>query len=155
MKRSVLILSVVALALSTAAAVAGGYKCNASTQDCLDQMAAHLQKTGWVGIKLDETENGRLQVTEVVADSPAIAAGFKKGDVLVAMDGIRYADENQEAMMKAKEQQHPGSQVTYTVERNGKARDIQVTLAKVPQDVLAQWIGAHMLQHAHVEIAQN
>ena len=155
MKRSVLIIAIAALALSIGSAVAGDYKCNASTQECLDKMAAHLQKTGWVGIKLDETEDGRLQVTDVVADSPAVAAGFQKGDILVAMQGIRYAEENHEAMMKAKDEQHPGSKVTYTVERKGKTQDLKVTLAKVPQDVLAQWIGGHMLQHAEVEIAQN
>ena len=155
MKRSVLLIAIVALVVSTASAVAGGYKCNAGTQECLDKMAAQLQKTGWVGIKLDETEDGRLQVTEVVADSPAVAAGFQKGDVLVAMQGIQYAEENHEAMMKVKQEQHPGSKVTYTVERDGKTRDLKVTLAKVPQDVLAQWIGGHMLQHAETEIAQN
>lgn len=156
MKRSWFILAIAALALSVVSVVAGeGYKCDASTQDCLDQMAANLQKKGWVGIKLDETDDGRLQVTEVIAESPAVTAGFKSGDILVALDGIEFAEENHEAMMEAKKAHHPGSKVTYTVERNGKARDLNVKLAKVPQDVLAQWIGGHMLQHADVEIAQN
>ena len=156
MKRSWFILAIAALALSVVSVVAGeGYKCDASTQDCLDKMTAHLQKTGWVGIKMDETDDGRLQVAEVIADSPAVRAGFKSGDVLVALDGIKFAEENHEAMMKAKKAHHPGAKVTYTVERYGKTRDLNVKLAKVPQDVLAQWIGGHMLQHADVEIAQN
>ncbi len=156
MKRSWFILAIAALALSVVSVVAGeGYKCDASTQDCLDQMAANLQKKGWVGIKLDETDDGRLEITEVIADSPAVKAGFMAGDILVALDGIEFAEENHEAMMKAKKAHHPGSKVTYTVERNGKTRDLNVKLAKVPQDVLAQWIGGHMLQHADVEIAQN
>ena len=156
MKRSWFLLAIAALALSVISVTAGeGYKCDASTQDCLDKMAAHLQKTGWVGIKLDETDDGRLEISEVIADSPAVKAGFKAGDVLVAMDGIKYAEENHDAMMKSKEAQHPGSHVTYTVERYGKTRDLNVKLAKVPQDVLAQWIGGHMLDHADVEIAKN
>ncbi len=156
MKRSWFILAIAALALSVVSVVAGeGYKCDASTQDCLDQMAASLQKKGWVGIKLDETDDGRHQVTEVIADSPAVRAGFKSGDILVAMDGIWLGEDNHEKVMKARKAQHPGSKVTYTVERYGKNTELKVKLAKVPQDVLAQWIGGHMLAHADVEIAQN
>ena len=156
MKRSLLVLAMAALVLSVGSVTAGeGYKCDAGTQECLDKMAAHLQKTGWVGIKLDETDDGRHQVTEVIADSPAVKAGFMAGDILVALDGIEFAEENHDAMMEAKKAHHPGSKVTYTVERNGKTRDLSVKLAKVPQDVLAQWVGGHMLQHADVEIAQN
>lgn len=159
MRRSWLILLVAALALSVlsvVSVVAGeGYKCNASTQDCLDKMSARLQKTGWVGIRMGETEDGRLEITEVIADSPAVRAGFNAGDILVAMDGIQYADKDHDAMMTAKKSQHPGSKVTYTIERSGRNRDLTVKLAKVPQDVLAQWVGGHVLQHATVEIAQN
>jgi len=156
MKRSWFVLAIAALALSVVSVTAGeGYKCDGTTQECLDKMAANLQKTGWVGIKLDETDDHRLQVSEVIADSPAVKAGFKSGDILVAMDGIGFAEENHDAMKKAKKAMHPGSHVTYTVERAGKNRDLKVTLAKVPQDVLAQWVGGHMLQHADVEIAQN
>lgn len=157
MKRSWILLAVAALALSVGSVMAGGegYKCDANTQDCLDQMTADLQKKGWMGIKLDETHDGRHQITEVIADSPAMKAGFKAEDILVAMDGIWFSEENHEKVMKARKAQHPGSKVTYTVERNGKNVDLKVKLAKVPQDVLAQWIGGHMLDHANVEIAQN
>ncbi len=157
MKRSWILLAVAALVLSVVPVVAGGdySKCDASTQDCLDEMAANLQKKGWMGIKMDETDDGRHRVTEVIADSPAMKAGFKAGDILVAMDGIWFAEENEEKVMKARKAQHPGSKVTYTVERYGKNTELKVKLAKVPQDVLAQWIGGHMLQHADGEIAQN
>ncbi len=156
MKRSSLIvLAIAVLGFSIAAATAGDYGCKGTTQECLDKMAANFQNTGWVGINLEHNDMEQLVVTEVVADSPAKAAGFKAGDILIAMNGIRYAEENQKAMMKDKEKQHPGVKVTYTVDRNGRERDLTPTLAKVPQDVLAQWIGGHMLEHAQVDIAQN
>jgi len=44
----------------------------------------------------------------------------------------------------------PGSEVVYTVSRNGKNTEIAVTLAKLPEDVMAKWIGQHMLEHATV-----
>jgi hypothetical protein len=63
---------------------------------------------------------------------------------------------NKEALHAAKKKMKPGNTVTYTVERNGSPRDLTVVLAKVPEDVLAQWVGAHMLEHAKVaEVAQN
>ncbi len=50
--------------------------------------------------------------------------------------------------MAAKKAMSPGKQVTYTVQRAGADRKITATLAAVPQDVLAQWIGNHMMEHA-------
>ena len=156
MKRSSwVVLAIAVLGFSIAAATAGEYGCKGTTQECLDKMATQLQKTGWVGINLEHNDHEQMVVTKVVPDSPAKAAGFREGDILLALNGIRFAEENHKAMQKDKESQHPGVKVTYTVERNGKERDLTPTLAKVPQDVLAQWIGGHMLEHAEVEVAQN
>ena len=156
MKRtSWIVLAIAVLGFSIAAVSAGDYGCKGTTQECLDKMAANLQKTGWLGVNLEHNDHEMLVITKVVADSPAKTAGFKAGDILIAMNGIEYGEENQEAMQKDKMSQHPGSKVTYTVERNGKQRTLTAKLAKVPQDVLAQWIGGHMLEHAEVDIAQN
>ena len=143
------------LAFTGSAVLAGGdYKCNEPTQNCLDMMAAHLQKTGWVGIELDhDEETGDLTIKRVIADSPAQASGLKAGDVLVAMNGIEVNDANEAKLKAAKKELAPGKEVVYTVSRNGKSKDIDITLAEVPSDVLAQWIGNHMLEHA--QIAQN
>lgn len=147
-----------AFALAISAVVAGGdhYKCTASTQECLDKMVASLKDRGWVGLELDKDEetSGYL-VTRVVPDSPAVKAGFKKGDVLLAMNGIGFGEENQEALKKAKMEQSPGKEVTYTISRKGYKRDLLVTLAPVPTEVLAQWVGGHMIEHATAEIAQK
>ena len=145
----------VAVALPT---FAGDYKCTESTQACLDMMAAKYSQRGWVGIELDyDEETGLKTITNVVADSPAQRAGFKTGDELVALNGMRFDDEVQQAKMKEMYAQEmvPGNKVTYTVERNGHDRNLDVTLAKVPEQVLAQWIGGHMLEHASTATAQK
>jgi predicted metalloprotease with PDZ domain len=141
-----------------ASVVAAGKKggCEGSTQDCLNAMTAKLQKKGWVGIEYDKDEaTHTMTVTRVVPDSPAEAAGFRKGDVLVAVNGVSFEDENKDKLHQVKKVMVPGGEITYTVKRAGGKKDLDVTLAKVPEDVMAQWIGNHMLEHATVAVAQK
>ena len=149
-----------AMVLAIAPAVlAGGdhYKCTKSTQDCLNEMAASLKTSGWVGFELDKSDDGTMVIKKVVPASPAEQAGFREGDLLLALNGIRFGDEsNKEALKAAKKAMAPGKQVTYTVQRAGQEKKLTATLAPVPQEVLAQWIGNHMMAHADsTAIAQN
>ncbi len=122
-------------------------KCEATTQECLDHMAAHFRDRGWVGIELAmNEETGAMTVSAVEPNSPAIEAGFKKGDVLVALNGVRLDDENKEKVYAAKEKMTIGTTVTYTVDRGGKEKDLPVTLAQIPEATLAKWIGHHMIE---------
>lgn len=171
MRRSILILAVLAV-LGTGLALAGGsdcgqaaattasnHKCEAPAQECLDQMASYFRDRGWVGIEMDiDEETGAMAVTRVEPDSPAEASGFREGDVLVALNGVRLDDENKEKVIAAKEKMTIGTTVTYTVERKGKQKDLTVTLGQIPESVLAAWVGRHMLEgHTDpaVALAQN
>jgi predicted metalloprotease with PDZ domain len=139
------------LAVAAPLALAGGdhYKCTKSTQECLNMMADELKAKGWLGIEIDHNEDSHLMtVKRVVVGGPAEKAGFAVGDVLVAVNGVKYADGNKEAMMGIKKAMVPGKQVTYTVTRAGASRTLTATLAEVPEEVLAGWIGNHMLMHA-------
>jgi hypothetical protein len=49
----------------------------------------------------------------------------------------------------------PGNTITYLVARGGKKKDVSVTLAPLPESVMAEWIGRHMLEHATVEMAKK
>lgn len=172
MKKSLWILAALALLVS-GVAVAGGadcpasqavaasqHKCEATTQECLDQMAAHFRERGWVGIELNmDEETGTMTVSKVEPNSPAAAAGFKADDVLVALNGVRLNDENKEKVYAAKEKMTIGTTVTYTVDRGGKKKDLPVTLGQIPEAVLATWVGRHMLEGhtdtTDVAVAQN
>lgn len=78
------------------------------------------------------------------------------GDILAALNGIRFGKENEEMLMRVREKQmKPGSEVTYTVARAGYERQIPVTLATAPPDVLASWIGHHMLEHVSKDVAKK
>lgn len=124
------------LAFSTLAA-AGGENCDKAAKA---KTAAHEKaRHGWLGLDVEKNASSGYVVTGVAAGSPAEKAGFQKGDVLVAFNGIALTDDNKEALKKAKMQNAVGRQVTYTISRGGAQRQIAATLAEVPKEVLAQW----------------
>ena len=145
------------LLLSVGQAAAGDTKCTHSTQECLDYMANQMKESGWVGVELegDDEHYGPMKVTKVVAGSPAEGAGIRIGDVLQAMNGIPMKEGNQEKVAKARGEWKPGSSVVWTMHRGEEQREVSLVLAPMPADVLARYIGQHMLQHAQTEVAQK
>src|SRR5262245_4305282 len=122
-------------------------KCAYSTQECLNSMAKKMKSSGWIGIEYDPEKN--LSITRVISGSPAEKAGLQVGDVLFAMNGLEIKPENEEAIMAQRKKWTPGMVVRYTVKRDGVARFIDITLGEWPADLLARYIGEHMMmQHA-------
>ena len=131
-------------------------KCAFGTQDCLDYMATKMKTGGFVGIEMEQDEaSGALTILRVIPDSPAAAAGLQSGDVLVALNGVAFKDASEEALKAAKKDWQPGQTVNYSVQRNGYERNVSVTLGKMPPEVLAKFVGQHMLEHATTEIASK
>jgi C-terminal processing protease CtpA/Prc len=127
-------------------------KCSYGTQDCLDHMAAKMKSSGWVGIELEKDDSGVMTVQRVVPGSPAEQAGFQAGDVLFALNGIEISDKNESALKAAKKDWKPGQNVNYTLKRDGRQVNANLTLGVMPADVLAKFIGEHMLEHASAEV---
>jgi S1-C subfamily serine protease len=126
----------------------------------LDQLRATGKvQYAWMGVGLQtitsdiagmfnmKTQGGAL-VEKVYPDSPAAKAGIKAGDqtvtvqgqqltvggdVITAADGqtISSADE----LIAFLAQKKPGDEVTLTIERDGKAQDVTITLAERPADL--------------------
>ncbi len=152
------VIGVVALMMLMAVAVpaSSGEKCQASTQDCLNHMATSLKDRGWVGIEIDDAGGeGNMVVTKVIDGSPAEAAGFKVGDTLVAVNGVSFSEGNQKELQDTKYAMKPGADFTYTVSRRGTQMDLEVKLGQLPENVMAQWIGNHMMDHAEVQMASK
>lgn len=153
-RRMITMLALVAVA---AIPVAAGEhkKCTMSTQECLNMMAEKMKKSGWVGVELDvEATGGQgYKVEKVIPGSPAEKAGIQPGDVLYALNGVTINEDNKEALKKVRKEWIPGQSVTYTIKRAGADRDVTLTLAPMPADVMANWVGQHMLDHAQLEIA--
>ena len=141
----------VAAVVAAGPAVAGGYgKCSsANTQECLDMMAKKLKNRGWIGVEINDA-SGSMQITRVLPDSPAKAAGIAAGDVLYAVNGVQYAESNQDTLSAIREKMTPGSTFTFTILKGGTDKqEVAITLAKMPEEVMAAMIGKHLLE-AHL-----
>ena len=153
--KQIKLLLVMLVVLGVAPAAQAGEKygrCTGETQECLDAMAKSLRNRGWVGLELDDSgglEN--MVVTRVVPGSPAEAAGFHEGDRLVALNGVEFRKDNISKLKAMRGDHTPGKQVTYRVQRRGGARELWVTLAAMPDSVIASMIGQHMLEHAETD----
>ncbi len=159
MSRRVLVAIACCAALLAASSLAGDSRkrCTMPLSDCLDKMSSTLKTSGWVGIEFDDAvvSGGGYRVVKVVPQSPAENAGLKPGDILYALNGVPIARENAAALAKARKEWKPGQSVTYTIRREGVDRDIALTLAPMPADVMARWIGEHMMEHVTSERAAS
>jgi C-terminal processing protease CtpA/Prc len=137
-------------------ALAGGAECaEKHTQASYDEMAKKYAKHGYLGIETEKNAAGAYAISKIAPGSPAEKAGFQKGDVLVALNGARFGDDNKEAVKKAKSALGPGKAATYTVTRGGSEKQLTATLSEVPREVLAQWVGEHVVGHTSVQVATN
>jgi S1-C subfamily serine protease len=90
--------------------------------------AQDQKPTGYIGIKVDQQEHKVIE--DVVAGGPADKAGLKKGDVIVKINGMERSDELAVKLIKNGK---PGDTVTLTIQRDGKEKEIKVSLAEPPK----------------------
>jgi len=158
MKKLFTILLFTATLIGAPVIAADSIRCTTPTQECLDKMVANLSKTGWLGVLVDEhREDGTMymEITEVFPGSPAEKSDFRKGDVLVAINGIPLLERNKEEIYRTnKKRKRPGEYFTYTVLRNGERIRKSVTLATIPYETIARIVGEHMLEHSHTDISK-
>jgi len=100
--------------------------------------------SGFLGVKLgpiDDEAQERLKldgqdgilVMELIPGSPAEKAGLKVDDVVKKIDGDAIADV--ESFVKKMWTTKPDQQVKFTVIREGKEQEVNVTLGKRPADL--------------------
>jgi predicted metalloprotease with PDZ domain len=143
----------IGLALCIAGSAFAGEKCTADAQTCLNYLAKKIQTKGWLGIHYEHDANaGGYTITKIVPGSPADRAGFMVGDFVIAMNGISLKEES-EQLKAVYAEMTPGKTFTYTVRRNNQEKVLKAELAKMPEDVALQMVGAHMLEHAAIDEA--
>jgi S1-C subfamily serine protease len=149
--RKVFAVLVVVLVLAMPAMAGEKGKCKGSGEDCLAKMKAKYGEKAWLGIGYDTDQSGHWVVDKVYDRSPAQKAGFQKGDVLLAVNDVKYTKDNKKALKEIYGTFTPGSEATYWVKRDGEKVKLQATLGSVPKDVQKEWIAEHM-QNNHPEM---
>jgi C-terminal processing protease CtpA/Prc len=152
-----------AMVLSASAAFAGGAECHGKSADAThakgectmsaDECAKEMQKTmatrGWLGIEKDKSSEGVMTISKIYPGSPAEQAGFQVGDRLVSVNGVELSGENHDKAYGMLKKAKIGDQVSYVVARGSENLTLKATLAKIPDDVLAESIAKHtQIDHA-------
>ncbi len=86
---------------------------------------------GFIGVNVAETPFG-VTVTTVQDGTPAADVGIKAGDIITKVGDSTVATANQ--LSTVLRGTSPGATVTVTVERDGKAKTFEVTLAERPSN---------------------
>ncbi|MCR4439654.1 MAG: PDZ domain-containing protein [bacterium] len=100
------------------------------------------ERRAWLGVYLQELDKERRKelgvkegkgvlVIEVVPNSPADKAGLKEDDVIVRMNGREVEDPDD--LIDAVRAQKPGDKVKVEYVREGKRREVEVTLGRPPR----------------------
>jgi S1-C subfamily serine protease len=148
MRKLFVTLALVVVVAAATAALAGDHAkaAGGDAEACLSAKAARMAQHGWLGLETEKAATG-YRVTSVYEGSPAAKAGFRAGDVLVALNGVRLAEDNAAAVKAEKVKLAVGSPVAYTVRRDGGERQLTATLGEVPREVMARWLGEDVLDH--------
>lgn len=89
---------------------------------------------GWLGVGTRENEEGRLEIFEVEADSPAQEAGLNEGDIILEFDNMAVS--GGEMLLHEVRSHKPGETVTLRIEREGKTQRVKVELGEyTEQDI--------------------
>jgi membrane-associated protease RseP (regulator of RpoE activity) len=92
--------------------------------------AQEEEEKAWLGVTLTQTPDG-LTIAQVIADSPAHAAGLQRGDVIEAVDGTEV--DNMSEFRDQLDGKNVGTTITLTISRDGQAQDVVVTLEARPE----------------------
>ncbi|MDR2850552.1 MAG: DegQ family serine endoprotease [Desulfovibrio sp.] len=94
---------------------------------------------GWLGVGIQDVDentakalgmkaSGGALIGNVMENEPAAKAGLKEGDVIIAVDGVTVEDSS--ALLRAIADKTPGSATVLLVWRDGKTRDVTITLGE-------------------------
>jgi serine protease Do len=120
-------------------------------KEILAQLKTGKVIRGWLGIMIQDitpelaesfgiTETNGVIVGDVVPDSPAEKAGLKRGDIVKSLNG--KAVDNAHSLSRAVAAMGPDSTANLEIIRDGKTKEIKVTIGTMPEEVAEQKHGS-------------
>lgn len=81
-------------------------------------------------VKLTQSRNGAVRITDVTADSPAARGGLRKDDVIVAVNNKAFENWNELRLTIAK--RRPGDIILMSIIRKGQGSLVRISVAERP-----------------------
>jgi hypothetical protein len=92
-----------------------------------------VEKRGFLGISMDNVEEGNkpgAQVVAIVKGTPAEEVGLRAGDIILVIDGINIQDSTD--LLEIVSAKDPGTKIKMKVLRDKKTMEIDATLIRRP-----------------------
>jgi C-terminal processing protease CtpA/Prc len=141
-RRGVVIVAVLVLAVT--ALVAGDHAtCTKSAGECAAHTKKMYQTRGWMGVELEQNEDGSLRITSVLEGSPAEKEGLRVGDALVSVNGVTLSKDTAEGAMMKDDDWKIGGVLTLGLRRGVETTTVKVRLERIPETQLARIIEIH------------
>jgi len=83
---------------------------------------------GWLGVSIEENEEGKVEIIAVEKESPAELAKLKEEDIVLEIE--REEIPSTKILVKEIRKRKPGKTITLKIERNGKEIDVKVKLGE-------------------------
>jgi serine protease Do len=87
---------------------------------------------GWLGVAVEDADNGGVVVKGVERTGPAMHAGIRNGDIVLAVDSEHI--ETARGLIRSIAGKTPGNTVYLTVRRQGRQLDVPVTIGRRPPE---------------------
>jgi S1-C subfamily serine protease len=100
-----------------------------------------MRERPWLGVSVDRDSLGAYHIVSVTSGAPAGAAGMKSGDVLQSIANKAPAD-----WFAGRASWKTGNRGRIVVVRDGHERTLEMEYRVIPEDVLANIIGTHMIE---------
>jgi S1-C subfamily serine protease len=95
--------------------------------------AARVAEPGYLGVITERIDDGAgVRLREVVADGPAATSGLRPGDLITAINGNPVTSNSD--MGRVLENSPVGTELTFTVSRQGGDEEVKVALTQRPAD---------------------
>jgi serine protease Do len=112
-------------------------------KEILPQLKSGKVTRGWLGVMIQDItpelaesfgikQTKGVLIGDVVPDGPADKAGLKRGDIVTAFNGKDL--DNAHTLSRHVASTSPNTQVTMQIVRDGKNKDIKVTIGTMPEE---------------------
>lgn len=85
-----------------------------------------------IGVMMSVSASNNIEIISVVEDTPAQKAGIKDGDLIIAVDGVRYTGSQLQEATNAMRGEK-GTEVTLTISRNGVMSEYTIVRAPISE----------------------